>query len=182
MALAYCLLFDRRSDRLVRELWARLEEDGVGTVASHTHGRHHPHLSLAVLRTWDLDDVRRVLATLPPPETMRACCRGTLLFPRGRVALAPAVGADLLAHQEAVATALLEAGADLHKHYFPGQWVPHVSVATRAASSQVPGVVKAITDVLPLDLAGERWALVDSSTGRTWPVTAAGPDLASDGE
>lgn len=173
MALAYCLLFDPRSDRLVRELWARLEETGVGTVASHTHRRHHPHLSLAVLRTWRLEEVRRALAGVPQPERPRACCRGTVVFPRGRVALAPAVDTDLLAHQEAVAAALLEGGADLHKHYRPGQWVPHVSVATRANGAQLSAIVKAITDVLPLDLAGERWALVDSSTGRAWPVGAA---------
>jgi hypothetical protein len=45
MALALCLLLDRRSDALVRELWKRLEENGIPTLLSHTHGRHVPHLS-----------------------------------------------------------------------------------------------------------------------------------------
>jgi hypothetical protein len=40
MALAVCLLFDRRTDRALRALWHRLEELGVPTLASHTHGRH----------------------------------------------------------------------------------------------------------------------------------------------
>ena len=59
----WCLLFDRRTDRLVRQLWERLEAQGVATLLTHTHGRHHPHLSYAVLRDGDPDTV---LAALPP--------------------------------------------------------------------------------------------------------------------
>ena len=44
MALAVCLLFDGRSERLVRDLWSRLEARGVRTLESHTHGKHRPHL------------------------------------------------------------------------------------------------------------------------------------------
>lgn len=168
MALAVCLLFDSRSDRLIRELWSRLEEEGVGTLASHTHGEHHPHLSLAVLRSWDLDAVRRTLGDLPALGSATLSCQGTLIFPRGRVALAPAVGAELLAHQQALATALEKSGADLHKHYWPGRWVPHVLVVTRASSTQLPRVVKELTDVLPLEAVVDRSVLIDSSTGEMW--------------
>jgi hypothetical protein len=170
VALAVCLLFDSRSDRLVRELWARLEEQGVGTLASHTHGHHLPHLSLAVLRSWELDDVRRVLAELPQVGPQRSTCRGSLVFPRGRVALAPSVGAALVAHQERIVTALAATGADLHRHYRAGEWIPHVSIATRASASQLPTAVQALTDVLPLAITAERLALVDSGTGRLWPL------------
>lgn len=170
VALAVCLLFDDRSDRLVRELWERLELEGVGTLASHTHGQHHPHLSLAVLRTWDPGEVRALLGGLPALGEVEMSCRGTLVFPRGRVALAPSVSAAAMAHQEALAGALEVAGADLHKHYLPGRWIPHVSIATRASSEQLPLVVKALTDVLPLEIRSERLALVDSSTGRMWSV------------
>ena len=37
MALAVCLLFDRRSERAVRALWDRVEEQGVASLGSHTH-------------------------------------------------------------------------------------------------------------------------------------------------
>ncbi len=170
MALAVCLLFDSRSDRLIRELWARLEEEGVGTLASHTHGSHHPHLSLAVLRTWALDDVRRVLDEVALPGPVTLACHGTLVFPRGRVALSPAVTSGLATQQERMASAFERAGADLHRHYRPGRWIPHVSIATRASSTQLPLVVKALTDVLPLEARAERSVLIDSSTGRLWPL------------
>lgn len=171
MALAVCLLFDARSDRLVRELWERLEHEGVGTLASHTHGGHHPHLSVAVLRTWQLDEVRRVLDALPRPEPAEMSCRGTLIFPRGRIALAPSVSSDLMAHQQRMADALERAGADLHKHYHRGRWIPHISIATRAHSTQLSLAVKALTDVFPLDIVGDRWVLIDSSTGRLWSLS-----------
>ncbi|KAA1427170.1 2'-5' RNA ligase family protein [Nocardioides antri] len=168
MALAVCLLFDTRTDRLVRQLWTRLEDMGVGTLASHTHGRHLPHLSYAVLREWDLERVQDALAALADGGPVTASCQGAVLFPRGRVALAPAVDAAVLARQERVVAALERTGADLHRHYRPGHWLPHVSVATRATAEQLALTATAITDVLPLEVYADRAALVDSATGRRW--------------
>lgn len=170
MALAVCLLFDARSERLVRELWSRLERDGVRTLATHTHGHHHPHLSYAVLRSWDLSRVEAALAELSDGGPFALSIHGTLAFPRGRAALAPAISADLTRRQERVVAAVTETGAELHRNYRPGGWVPHVSVATRAQGTELATVVKAIADVLPFTLRVDRAALVDSSTGETWPL------------
>jgi len=64
VALAVCLLFDRRSERAVRALWDRVEEQGVGSLRSHTHGRHVPHMSYAVLRRWDHAAVTEALVAI----------------------------------------------------------------------------------------------------------------------
>lgn len=171
MALAVCLLFDARSDRLIRELWARLETGGIGTLASHTHGRHHPHLSYAVLREWDLDRVWDVLDALPDGGPVELSCQGVLMFPRGRVALAPALDSSTFSRQHRVVDALAGlASTDLHKHYLPGRWVPHVSVATRATGAQLPRAVTAITDALPMTVTADRAALIDSATGGRWSL------------
>ena len=66
--------------------------------------------------------------------------------------------------------AVVGTGAELHRNYVPGAWVPHVSVATRAQGSQLATVVKAIADTLPLALQVDRAALIDSATGETWPL------------
>jgi len=168
VALAVCLLFDARSDLLMRELWSRLEDLGVPTLATHTHGRHYPHLSYAVLRSWDLERVQEALAALPAAEPFMMSFHGTLAFPRGRVALAPAIPADVALRQWRIVTALEATGAELHRNYVAGQWVPHVSVATRAQGAKLATVVKAIADVLPLTVRVDRAALVDSATGQTW--------------
>jgi len=167
MALAVCLLFDPGTRSAVQRLWARLEAEGIRTLQSHTHGHHHPHLSYAVLRSWDLARVQEALAGLPDAGPVALSCHGSLVFPRGRVALAPAVTADAARRQEQVVATLLAGGADLHRNYRPGSWVPHVSVATRAQGAQLPTAVRAIADVLPLTLRVDRAALVDSSTGET---------------
>lgn len=170
MALAVCLLFDTRSDKLVRELWARLEDAGVPTLATHTHARHHPHLSYVVLRSWDLARVREAVEALPPAEPFEMSFHGTLSFPRGRVALAPAIGADAALRQWRVVTALEATGAEVHHNYRAGHWVPHVSLATRAPGEKLTTVVRMVADVLPLTVHVNRAALVDSSTGETWPL------------
>ena len=169
MALAVCLLFDHRSDLLLRELWARLEGAGVRTLQTHTHGHHHPHLSYAVLLEWDLDLVRAAVESLPDGGPVDLVVHGTLAFPRGRAALAPSVPPDLPARQQRVAQAVSAVGV-LHHHYEPGQWVPHVSVAPRANGATLPLVVKAVADMLPLTIRVDRAALVDSTTGQLWPL------------
>jgi 2'-5' RNA ligase len=170
MALAVCLLFDPRGERLVRGLWARLEASGIRTLQSHTHGHHHPHLSYAVALEWDLERVEAALATLPDGGPFDVSVQGALTFPRGRVALAPSVSAAVSARQEAVFSALRGTGALLHHHYEPGRWVPHVSLATRATGATLSTVVTAVADVVPLALRVDRAALVDSATGRTWQL------------
>jgi 2'-5' RNA ligase len=170
MALAVCLLFDPRSDLRMRELWSRLEDSGVSTLATHTHRRHHPHLSYAVLRRWDLARVQEALGGMESAEPFSMSFHGTLAFPRGRAALAPAITPDVAARQGRVVTVLEGTGAELHRHYEVGQWVPHVSVATRAPGPRLVTVVKAVADVLPLTVRVDRTALVDSATGQTWPL------------
>jgi len=170
MALAICLVFDTRSERLVRELWARLEQAGVRTLATHTHGRHLPHLSYAVLRGGEPAEALAALTELPSGPTVELGCRGAVVFPRGRVALAVAVSAELVQRQNRVVAALHDAGLELHRHYEPGAWVPHISVATRATGVQLPLVVTEVSDALPLDLVASHATLIDSGTGRTWPL------------
>jgi len=168
--MAVCLLFDNRSDRRVRELWSRLEAEGIATLATHTHGRHHPHLSYAVLRSWDQQRVQSALADLPRAEPFSMTVHGTLTFPGGRAALAPSIPPDVALRQARTVTALREAGADLHRHYEPGDWVPHISAATRVSGSQIPTMARIVADFLPITLRVDRAALIDTAAGESWPL------------
>ncbi|MDN5789707.1 MAG: 2'-5' RNA ligase family protein [Micrococcales bacterium] len=171
MALAFCLLFDPRTDRLVRELWKRLEQQGIATLASHTHGRHLPHLSYAVLLDHDLSRVREAADALPDRGGFSVTVQGTVVFPRGRAALAPALPPDLATRQAQLATALAGTGATLHRHYQSGRWLPHVSVATRAVGSALRTVVVEVSDMLPLTATVDRAVLIETATGEQWPVS-----------
>lgn len=170
MALAVCLLFDPAGDRLVRQLWARLEARGVPTLLTHTHRLHRPHLSLAVARRWDLEQVLRSLEPVPAGEAFQLTLPGIVAFTRGRASLAAAVNADLARRQQSVAEAVVESGADLHHHYEPGRWLPHVSLTTGGNANHLPVISNVVNDALPVAISIASAALINSSSGQTWPL------------
>ncbi len=171
MALAVCLLFAPADERALRSLWRRVEEAGVPSMSSHTHGRHVPHLSYAVLRTFDVDAVRAAVSALPDGGPLTLHLNAVAAAPRGRVWLVPAASAALVRRQEAVAEVTTTTpGADLHRHYLPGRWLPHVSVAPRARLVDLPVVADVSYAVLPLTVRADRAALVDSATGERRPL------------
>lgn len=167
MTLAVCLLLDDRSEDVVRRLWQRLEEDGIATLLTHTHGRHHPHLSYAALRSYDLDAVTDALSALPPAPPMTLQLDGLGTFRRSRCWLAPAVTPGLVTQQERVVERVEGTGAELHRHYRPGHWVPHLTLAPRLRLPDLPVVAAHVFDVLPITARVERTALIDTRTGES---------------
>lgn len=167
MALAVCLLFDGRSERRLLAMWQALEERGVPTLLTHTHRRHVPHLSLVVLRRYDVEAVRRALAALPESPAHEVHFDAVARFRRGRVALVGAVSVDLAARQARAVGAVEAAGAEVHVYYRPGRWIPHTSAATSARRAQEDDLV-VVHDVLPLTATLASAALIDSSTGQRW--------------
>ncbi len=165
MALSVCLLPDAPADRAVRRLWQRLEDAGVRSLLTHTHGRHVPHLSLATLRSYDATAVRAGLAPLAVPDRAAVRFDGLGMFRRSRCWLLPAATEALLARQRAVVSAVVGTGADLHRNYLPGTWMPHLTLAPRLHLEDLPAVGRVVFEVLPLAVQFSRAALVDTSTG-----------------
>jgi len=172
MALAVCLLFAPPDERAVRGVWRRVEEVGVPSMASHTHGGHLPHLSYAVLRSFDVVAVRAAVAALGDGGPLTLHLAAVASAPRGRVWLVPAPSAELVTRQRQVVDAVIATGADLHRHYVPGRWLPHVSLAPRVRLTDLPVVTDVAYAVLPLELRATRAALIDSATGERWPLGA----------
>lgn len=170
VALAVCLLLDARTDRAVRKLWDRLEDAGIPTLRSHTHGRHLPHVSYAVLRSWDLDAVTAAVAALPDRGPVELHFDALGFFRRSRSWLVPAGPADLVPRQQGVVEAAVATGAELHRHYEPGLWVPHCTLAPRVRLEQLATLATLVYDVLPLHATADRAALVDSGTGLRVPL------------
>jgi len=169
VTLSICLTLDPRGDRAVRALWQRLEDAGVSTLSTHTHGRHLPHLTVASLRSWDLETVRSGLSTLPPVAPLPVNFEALGFFRRSRCWLGPAPSVELLRRQAAVVEAVRR-DADLHRHYEPDAWVPHLTVAPRLHLHELPVVAKTVYDVLPLPATLTELALIDTSTGTRHPL------------
>jgi 2'-5' RNA ligase len=170
VALAVCLLFDRRSERVIASLWDRLEDVGVPSMRSHTHGNHVPHVSYAVLRSWDTAAVEQALTRLADGCRVELNFDGAGLFRRGRLWLLAGISADVAARQQRVVEAVTTTGAELHKHYRPGDWLPHCSLAPRVQLAQLPIAVSTVFDVLPVRAVLDHAALVNSATGDRQPL------------
>lgn len=149
----------------MRSLWDRVEEAGVPSLRSHTHGRHVPHVSYAVLRNWNHDAVMAAVTSIAGNAPVELQFDGVGLFRRGRTWLVAGVSADFVARQQRVVDAVAATGAELHKHYVPGHWLPHCSLAPRATLSQLSALAATVFDVLPLTATLDRAALVNSATG-----------------
>ncbi len=169
MALAVCLLLDERADTAVRRMWDRLEQQGIASLASHTHGRHVPHLSYASVLEADRDATLAALRRLPARTELTLHLDAFGTFRRSRCWLAPAITPDLASRQAAVADAVRSTGL-LHKHYVPGHWIPHVTLAPRLHLVDLPSVAAVVYDVLPVTARVTRAALIDTSTGDLEPL------------
>src|SRR5258708_27606529 len=64
MAHAIEMFFDERADAAVRALWQRLATVGLPSLATRTHRRHRPHVSLTVTESLDRADLARVRSAL----------------------------------------------------------------------------------------------------------------------
>ena len=170
MALAVCLLFDEAGDRALRGLWDRLEARGVASLRSHTHGRHHPHLSYVVLEGWNQEAVQSAVEALPDNGEFSITFHAVATFRRGRGWLVPGVSAELVARHAEVESALAATDATIHPLYRTGAWVPHCTLSPRVRLEQLPELAATTYDVLPLTVRVTAAALIDSGTGRLWPL------------
>ena len=166
MALSVCLLLDHRGEHAVRALWSRLEAHGVPSLATHTHGRHHPHLSYAVLLRWDLQAVQDALALLPDGGPFPVTFQGMVAFPGARLPRAVVARGGGGAPGGGVhgARAAGAAGAPPLRARTVGAALLAVAARQRwRAARGGPGRQRRAAADGPRD----RVALVDSSTGQT---------------
>lgn len=170
MALAVCLLFDPGSDRVIRRLWGRLEDTGIATLLTHTHRRHVPHLSYAVLRTCRPPAIVSALESMPDAGPVPVYIDSLGLFRRGRASLVPAPSVDLVQRQAGVARALEAVGSELHRYYRPGRWTPHCSLSPRTKREELDRLGAVVYDVLPIEATLTRAVLIETTTGERTPL------------
>jgi len=129
-----------------------------------------PWLLMSLTSSWDLASVTAALNGLDAGGPVDLRFDGIGLFRRGRAWLLAGAAAGLATRQERAAAAVTATGAELHKHYVPGAWLPHCSLAPRAPLAQLPVLAAAVYDVLPLHARLDRAALINSATGELWPL------------
>jgi hypothetical protein len=69
-----------------------------------------------------------------------------------------------------VVDAARAAGAVVHRHYLPGLWLPHLTLAPRLRLDQVGALARQVFEVLPLPATLDRAVLVETRDGAVHPL------------
>jgi hypothetical protein len=124
------MYFDEQADAAVRKLWQLLADAGLPSLATRTHRRHRPHVSLLVAESLagaDLVPLQSVLMARHP--TLHLYVLGTFPGREGGLFLGVPVTAQLLEFHSGVHAALADQPVEHWPHYLPGNWVPHCTLA-----------------------------------------------------
>ena len=166
------MYFDDQADAAVRRLWQRLAEAGLPSLATRTHRRHRPHVSLAVAESLaDADPVplRSVLTSRP------ALSLYTLSgFPgnAGVLFLGAVVTAELLAFHAEVHAALGGRPIRHWAYYLPGNWIPHCALAEGLDRSEAARAFGLLADYQPITAEVTSAGIKDTATGSITLLTS----------
>jgi 2'-5' RNA ligase len=167
VANALVLLFDPQTDAAVRAVWANLEARGVSSLATATHGRHHPHVSLAVADRIGHEQARAAIEPLRDASSMHLRLGSLAVFPgrAGVLYLGVVPTLRLLRVHHLVHERLARSGVETNRHYLPDAWVPHCTLAQGLTHDAVTTGVRAIKRLRPLEADGVAVGLADTGTG-----------------
>jgi 2'-5' RNA ligase len=174
MAHALELLFDPATEAAVKDLWTRLETAGVPSLASRTHRRHRPHVSLSVaqrIETQQLESVRERLAATHLDITLYS----PAVFPRpGVLYLSVVPTLALLRLHEEVHAALRDGMVRPRDGYSVGAWMPHCTLAQDLTRAQLVHGIDLLHDQPIIMAHVNSVGLLDTATGEVLPLAALG--------
>lgn len=170
MAQSVELLMDSRTDGAVRDQWAALAAAGLPSPALRGGQSHRPHVTLAARRALDVacePALAVAMDALPLPLRLGAlACFGRGPYVLVRLVVASRALLDL----QAAVTGVLGPDPATDRHFAPGRWTPHVTLARRLPARQVGAAVTVLAagrDLEGTAVACRRW---DGDARREWPV------------
>jgi 2'-5' RNA ligase len=170
MAHAVEVLFDSTTESAIEALWARLEAAGVPSLASRTHRRHRPHISLSVaerIKTGQLQDARERLAATHLDVTLYS----PAVFPRrGVLYLSVVPTLALLRLHEDVHAALRDSVVAPSDLYSVGAWVPHCTLAQGLTRAQIAQAIDLLHDQPIITAHVSSAGILDTTTGEVLPL------------
>jgi 2'-5' RNA ligase len=167
VAHALELFFDPGTESAVRSMWANLEARGLRSMATTTHGRHRPHLSLALAETITLAQASAAVKPLRTANDLSLRLSSVAVFP-GRVGvlyLSVVPTLRLLTLHRAIHAQLLGVGVESGRHYLPDVWVPHCTLAQGLTVEELTTAVRAVKRLRPMLADVTSVGVVDTDTG-----------------
>ncbi len=148
-------------------MWAGLEARGVRSMATTSHARHRPHVSLLIAERLPPATARRALAPLADATDLVLRLGSVSVFPgrAGVVYLGVTPTFRLLRLHREVHAHLAGAGVETWRHYLPDAWVPHCTLAQGLPDDQVTTAVRAVKRLRPIEASVASVGIVDTDTG-----------------
>lgn len=175
MAHALEVFFDSTSEAAVKQLWSRLEVAGLPSLATRTHRRHRPHVTLAVaqrIETAKLEDARDRLSAIHLDITLYS----PAVFPRNGVLYLSVVPTRaLLRLHEQVHAALDGSLVAPWATYAVDAWVPHCTLAQELGPAQLARSIELLHDGPIIKAHGDSAGILDTTTGEVMPVATLLP-------
>jgi 2'-5' RNA ligase len=170
MAHALELFFDPTTEAEIKDVWARLEAAGLTSLATRSHRRHRPHVTLVVadrIETARLHDARERLAATHLDMTLYS----PAVFQRSGVLYLSVVPtmALLRLHQE-VHTALHDGLVASWGTYSVDAWVPHCTLAQGLTRAQLARGIDLLHDQPIVQTHVTSAGILDTKTGEVLPV------------
>ena len=164
MAYAVSVYFDKQTQAVIRQIWARMAETGVSRFLSD--GPYRPHLTCAIYAELDITGFAPALASLALSQKRFPV---TLSYPgiftgeEVTVFLAATVSQTLLTFHQQVSKLTHLHGETPNPFYLPNRWNPHCSIARRIETGAVLQAVTGCWDS-PLPIHGfvESVGIVDT--------------------
>jgi 2'-5' RNA ligase len=175
MTHAVELLFDPTTEAVIRDVWARLEEAGLPSLASRTHRRHRPHVSLGVAERIEVTRLQEARACLTATH-LDVTLYSPAVFPRtGVLYLRVVPTLRLLRLHEEVHAALRDSMVAPWDTYSVGAWVPHCTLAQDLTRAQLAQGIDLLHDQ-PITAAHVSSAgILDTATGDVLPLATLQP-------
>lgn len=158
---------DSTTSRMIRDLWNAIAAEGVPSMATHTHGRHQPHVSLTVAEHLPVRAALESVAPVPP-EPIRVLIEAAGVFPGAFLFLACVANQQLLDEQRRVHHAIRPFAVGPWRHFEPGTWTPHITTAWALTPQQLAKALPIVLDRLPMEGWFDRGGVEDGSTGENW--------------
>jgi 2'-5' RNA ligase len=166
MADALEMYFDRQADAAVRGLWKLLADAGLPSLATRTHRRHRPHVSLTVAESLARVDVAPLRAALTAHRpALRLYVLGTFPGSEGALFLGVVVTAELLAFHAEVHAALAGQRVAHWPYYQPGNWVPHCTLAEGLDRAEAAAAFGLLHGYEPIAATVTAIGIKDTATG-----------------
>ena len=170
MVHAVEVFFDSTTEAAIKAVWARLEAAGVPSLATRTHRRHRPHISLSVaerIKTGQLQDARERLAATHLDVTLYS----PAIFPRrGVLYLSVVPTLALLRLHEDVHVALHDSLVAPWDLYSVGAWVPHCTLAQELTHAQIVQGIDLLHDQPTIAAHVSSAGILDTATGEVLPL------------